>query len=303
MQSVVEGVVLSSAGAAAGLVLARAAIATLARLEPAGVPQLDSVRVDVPVIVFSVGIAAMAALGTSLLPAIQSSNVVDALKSGALGASAGARRRRLRHVLCIAELAVSLVLLVGASLLGRSLVRLMYSDLGVETDHVVTASMNLAFGVRPADSHVLSRMNDVVGRVGALPGVHAVGVGTGLPPNVSRLMLTLRRTGDVVDYRAAGIAATPGYFQALGMRLVTGRLFTADDDLNHPPVMIMSVDSARRFFGDGDPIGQTMGLPVSRNGFNQHENMTLVGIVANVKFSGLEAEPDDAVYRPFAQQI
>jgi predicted permease len=99
------------------------------------------------------------------------------------------------------------------------------------------------------------------------------------------------------------VAATPGYFQALQMRLVKGRLFRAEDDLNHPPVMIMSVDTARRFFGDGDPIGRTMTLPVTRNGRNgPSEEMTLVGVIADVKYSGLDAMADDAVYRPFAQQ-
>jgi putative ABC transport system permease protein len=86
------------------------------------------------------------------------------------------------------------------------------------------------------------------------------------------------------------------------MRLVKGRLFTEADDLNHPPVMIMSVDTAARFFGDGDPIGKAMSLPVTRNGGKGTELMTLVGVVANVKYSGLDAAPDDAVYRPFAQQ-
>jgi putative ABC transport system permease protein len=106
----------------------------------------------------------------------------------------------------------------------------------------------------------------------------------------------------MVDYTASGVAATPGYFDALGMRLVKGRLFTADDDLNHPAVMIMSVDTARRFFGDGDPIGKTMSLPTLRNGVNKSEEMTLVGVVSGVRYSGVAAAPDDAVYRPFAQQ-
>jgi putative ABC transport system permease protein len=266
------------------------------------VPRLDAVHVDVPVLLFSIALAGVAALGAGLLPAWQSANTADALKFGAAGATGASGRPQVRRVLCATELAVSLVLLVGASLLGRSLVRLMHTDLGVTTDHVVTASMNLAFGQRPTDAQTLERVERVIERIRTLPGVRAVGVGTALPPNASRLMLTLRRTGETVDYQAAGVAATPDYFHALGMRLVNGRLFTAEDDLNHPPVMIMSVDTARRFFGDGDPIGRAMSLPVRRNGVNGRADMTLVGTIANVKYSGLDAAADDAVYRPFKQQ-
>jgi predicted permease len=86
------------------------------------------------------------------------------------------------------------------------------------------------------------------------------------------------------------------------MRLVRGRLFTRDDDRDHPHVMIMSVDTARRFFGDGDPIGRTLVLPVLQDGVQHNAEITLVGVIANVKYSGLDAPPDDAVYRPFAQQ-
>ena len=169
------------------------------------------------------------------------------------------------------------------------------------TDCVVTASMNLAFSGWPLTT-ALERIERVIERIQALPGVAAAGVGTSLPPQASRLRLTLRKGGDSVDYQASGVAVTPGYFQALGMRLLSGRLFTADDDRSRPPVMIMSADTARRFFGDGDPIGQTMTLPATGNGVNASEVMTLVGVVANVKYSGLDAAADDAVYRPFRQQ-
>jgi ABC-type antimicrobial peptide transport system permease subunit len=86
------------------------------------------------------------------------------------------------------------------------------------------------------------------------------------------------------------------------MRLINGRLFTEADDDRHPPVMIMSEDTARRFFGSDDPIGRTMSLPVVRDGARGTADMTVIGVTANVKYSGLAAPPDDVVYRPFAQQ-
>ncbi len=301
-QSLIESALIAIGGAAAGILLAIGCVRVLRTLNPPGVPRLDAIRVDVPVLLFSLALAGIVAVATGLLPALQSTKAADGLKAGAVSVTTSQSRLRVRRALCAAELAVSLVLLVGASLLGRSLVRLMHTDLGVTSDHVVTASMTLAFGGRPTDAQTLERVERVIERIRSLPGVRAVGAGTALPPNASRLTLTLRRAGEAVDYRAAGVAVTPGYFQVLGMRLVRGRLFTDDDDMNHPPVMIMSVDTAKRFFGDGDPIGRTMSLPVIRNGKSGREDMTLVGTIANVKYSGLDAAADDAVYRPFRQQ-
>ena len=282
-QSLTESLLLAVIGAAGGIALAVTCVRLLTRLNPPGLPRLDAVQVDATVLLFSIGLAALAALATGLVPALQSASAADALKFGAGRVTTGVRSGRIRRVLCAVELAVSLVLLVGASLLGRSLYQLMNTDLGVTTDRVVTASINLAFGGRPRDEQALERIERVIDRIQALPGVAAAGVGISLPPQVSRLRLTLRKGGDSVDYQASGVAVTPGYFQVLGMRLLSGRLFTADDDRSRPPVMIMSVDTARRFFGDGDPIGQTMTLPATRNGVNASEVMTLVGVVANVK--------------------
>jgi putative ABC transport system permease protein len=301
-ETMIESALLATIGSTLGIALALAGVRLLTRWQPPGLPRLDAVHVDVPVLLFSSALAVVAAIGAGLLPAWQSAASADALKLGATSATSAPRGRGIRRALCALELAVSVVLLIGATLLGRSLVRLMQTDLGVTTDHVVTASINLAFGGRPTDAQTLARVDRVIERLRSLPGVRAVGVGTALPPNASRLMLTMRRSGDSVDYRASGVAATPDYFHALGMRLRRGRLFTPDDDFNHPPVMIMSVDTAKRFFGDGDPIGRTMTLPVNRNGVNGSAEMTLVGTIANVKYSGLDAAADDAVYRPFTQQ-
>jgi predicted permease len=303
VERVVENLLLAGGGAAIGVALAIGVVKALVQVGASGLPRLDAVRVDLPVLLFSMVLAVVAAVFTGVIPSLRSPSPADALRSAAAYAVTPARAgRRVRGALCVAELAVSLVLLVGVGLLGRSLVRLLHTDLGVTTDRVATASLNMAFGGRPPDAQVLDRINRVIERVAALPGVQAAGVGTSLPPNASRIRLTLRRAGELVDYTASGVAATPGYFDALGMRLVKGRVFTAGDDLNHPPVMIMSVDTARRFFGDSDPIGKTMTLPALRNGVNKSEEMTLVGVVASVRYSGVAAAPDDAVYRPFAQQ-
>jgi putative ABC transport system permease protein len=193
------------------------------------------------------------------------------------------------------------VLLVGALLLGRSLIRLLNTDLGVDADRVVTASLGLSLNRDLTGAQQAALVNRVLDDVRTLPGVIATGIGTVLPPTKSRIVLTLRAT-NAVSYQAAAIPATPGYFPALAARLVKGRLFTDADDENHPPVMIMSVETAQHFFGNGDPIGRTLSLPVFRDGATHNADMTLVGVIADVKYSGLERPADNAIFRPFAQQ-
>jgi putative ABC transport system permease protein len=301
-QSIAESTLLATTGALAGIGMATAIVRLLTYWPPPGLPRLDAVHIDMPVLSFSIALGAMAAFAAGLLPGWQSANTAEALRFGAASTTSAPSARRIRQLLCAAELAISLVLLIGASLLGRSLVRLMRTDLGVTTDHVVTATLNFGFGQRPPDAQTVERVERIIDGLRTLPGVRSIGAGTALPPNASRLRLTLRKPGEAVGYQAAGVAATPEYFQALGMRLVSGRFFTNDDDVNHPAVMIMSVDTATRFFGPGDPLGRTLLLPVLRDGVQRNAEMTLVGVVSNVKYSGLDAPADDAVYRPFRQQ-
>lgn len=302
-QSMIESFLLSAVGVVAGLALAEAAVALLSQ---ANVPVVsrDSIEINGSVLVFSALLMVLTAFSTGLAPALLATSPADALKAGSMTSTPSGRVRRLPGVFSVAQLAVSLVLLIGASLLGRSLVFLLKTDLGVSPDHVVTASMNLPFGVPTTDATARARFARVTERIQAVPGVQSVGLGTALPPNASRLRLTLRlqRGAQEADYQASAVAVTPGYFQALGLRLLKGRLFTAADDLDHPPVMIMSEDTAKRFFGEGELIGRTMWLPGSRDGAKTREEMTLVGIVANVRYSGLEVAADDALYRPFTQQ-
>jgi putative ABC transport system permease protein len=300
VQSVIETGLLATIGGTAGILIAIGMVETLQRVKPVEVPRLDAVHVDLSVLAFTFATVALTTLLTGVVPALQSTKA-EALRIGGAGASQSAGGTRLRRALMIGELAVSVVLLVGALLLGRSLIRLLHTDLGVEVDHVVTASMGLSLNRDLSGAQQIDVANRIVDDVRTLPGVSAAGIGTVLPPTESRIILTLRGDGGI-SYQAAAIPATPGYFPALGVRLLKGRFFTDADDANHPPVMIMSADTARHFFGEGDPLGRTLSLPVFRDGATRNATMTLVGVIAEVKYSGLERPADNALFRPFAQQ-
>jgi len=199
MQSVVESGLLVAMGGGAGLLVAAGLVKTLRRLRPAEIPRLDAVRVDAPVLFFAFALAALAILLTSLLPAFQSKAITPRMSGKGMSRPAGSRARR---ALLVLELAVSVVLLVGAMLLGRSLVGLMRTDLGVVTNHVVTASMSLALNRELSGAQQIAITNRVLDRLRELPGVRSVGVGTSLPPKQSRILLSLRGN-NAVDFQAA----------------------------------------------------------------------------------------------------
>jgi predicted permease len=302
VQSLAEAGVMVTAGGTLGMLMAVGLIGALKSFEPSGLPRLDAVRIDLPVLLFTLSVAAATTAVVGLLPAIRFAKVVDAIKTGAPGISLGPNRRRLHNGLVIMQLAVSVMLLVGAGLLGRSLVRLTTTDIGVRTDHVATAAIDLSYGRRLNDAQQTTLVDAIMERIRSLPNIQAAGAGTSLPPNANNIRLTLKRAGDTVDYQATAIPVTPGYFSALGVQLLKGRLFSEFDGETQEQVMIMTADTARRFFDVEDPIGRTMSLPVVRNGVTGTAEVTLVGVIANVKYSGLEAAPDDVVYRPLRQQ-
>jgi putative ABC transport system permease protein len=299
LRAVAEGGMLAAAGAALGLALAFAVVRVVVRLGPEGLPLLANVGMNGPVLLFTTGLAVFTALAVGALPTIAWSLAPTTLTTSARVVVPATRR--LGRALCIAEFAIAMVLLVGATLVGRSLFGLLRTDIGVAPEGVTAASLRLG-SVARRDTDLVALAGRLVERARALPGVTDAGVGSSLPPRTPGLTLTLKRKGDVVDYAATAVTVTPGYLEALGVRLLGGRFFEPQDDDAHPPVVIMSGATARRFFGDEDPIGRTLTLPTLRDGVKGRAEMTVVGVVAPLKYAGLAAEADEQVYRPFAQQ-
>ena len=298
VQGLIESALLAAGGVGGGILIAESAVTALARVRPETFPQLSDLRVNPLVLAFAVGLGVVTTIATGVGPSMQAATAAPPRTT----TSAPTRRhRRLQQLLCIAQLAAAVVLLVAATLFGKSLVDLLATDLGVMPDHVVTASINTAFGRPHSADEIAETMLRTIERVKTIPGVRAAGAGTSLPPDRSRIMMSLRRKSDDVDYVASAVTCTPGYFNALGMRLLKGRFFTEADDAQHPPVIIVSATTARHLFGNDDPIGQTFAVPKFQYQRSPGKQATVVGIVSDVKYSGIDRTAGDQVYWSMAQ--
>ena len=293
VQGLTESMMLAAAGVVGGLLVARVATGMLARVDPDVFPQLHNVQVNVTVLAFAIGLGILTIVATGIAPAIQ------AARSAARhtrNATPTRQHRRLQQFLCVAQLAAAVVLLVSATLLGRSLGALLATDLGVSPDHVMTASVNAAFGRPHTAPELASMLQRVVDRVQAIPGVESVGASTSLPPSQSRMMMSIIPPGSTVELFASAVSCTPGYFHALGMRLIKGRFFTVDDDAQHPAVIVLGQSTARHLFGEKEPLGQTLGIPRFPYALTASKQATVVGVVSDVKYTGIDAQAGDQIY-------
>jgi putative ABC transport system permease protein len=306
MPLLAEGALLALAGATAAVAVAHGSVAVLLWLQPEALvgvrsddllPRAETIRIDAAVLLFALAASLGMTLLATLAPAIQSARRDPgcALQSTTRVQTGAPAARRFRSALVVVELAVSVVLLVGAGLLARSFVQLLRTDVGAATDRVVTLEMNLAMGRTLSNPRQIELAELLLERIGRLPGVEAAGVSSMLPLRGPRMRFAFRSAGDrdgpIQDVWM--VNPTPGYFQALGIPLLSGRLFSDSDGAASPPVMILSAGMARRFFGTADPIGRS--LPYN-------DAPMIVGVVGDVRYGRLDEMPHETLYRPFAQQ-
>jgi putative ABC transport system permease protein len=299
----VEGVLIGAAGGIAGLLLAAAAVRTLVWWAPPQLPRLDAVRVDAPVLAVAAAAGLLATLLAALLPALHAARQDAARALGAGVRSTGPTgAARGRALLVGAELAVCIVLLVGTAVLTRSFVRLLQVQVGARTDDVLVARLDLSLGRTLDEPHQRALGAALVAESRALPGVVEAAIGTSLPPNGQMVQLTLKdlatARGVIPEYAAVAAPASPGYFAALGIPLLEGRVFEEGDDLSRGRVLVVSADVAQDLFG-GRALGRTFTLPTPRDG---NVTATVVGVVGNVRYGGLTGPTQPTLYVPFAQQ-
>jgi putative ABC transport system permease protein len=297
-----ESVTLSLVGGAAGVVGAAWAMPALFRFAPPGMPRLTSVHVDGAVLLFSLAISLATALFFGPAPFFGFSRIslFGRLKEGGRGGTGTARARRLRGGLVVAEVAVSVVVLAGAGLLLRSFDRLLHVETGFESSRLLTFNMELVRFEPPEKRAEVLRA--AMERLSRLPGVVVSGAGTGLPAETPQ-----RGTGFAVagveianpdDGRAYFMAITPDYFRALKTRLVEGRFFTDADRAGAAPVVLVSRGLARLVCPSATCVGRSLRLV---NPEQSNEWRTIVGVVDDVRYSGLDDAVRSAVYTPFSQ--
>ncbi len=300
-QLLVEAAVLAAAGLGIGVLLAVAALGALRRLAPPDLPRLEEVTLSLPVLAFAVAITGVTALACGLAPAWQHR------RTGAGAAlrpqGAGGLRLRLARAFVVTQVGLAVVLLIGAGLLVRSIARVLREDLGFAPEHRVAFTIHV-WDIQPDPAARAVLIEELVGRLSALPGVRAVGAANALPlsqkgsdmdPSFAIEGRLAPAPGD--EPTAILTIATPGYHPALGIALRRGRLFTRLDGPTAPPVALISETMARRFWPGEDPIGKRI-----RAGTSASRTMReIVGVVADVRHAGPEIAPRPEIYVPHAQ--
>jgi predicted permease len=304
-QFLTESAVLAFAGAAAGLLVAIAAVGLLRQMGPAGIPRLDAIRVDGAALAFCATLALGSIVLFGTVPALHLSRgtPIEALRDGR---SPTMRPGRRAHAwLVIAEVAISVTLIVGAALLTRSLGAMMREDIGVENRGVLTLKLNLSSPAFADPARQTAFLDRLVLALAALPGAQSIGLTSHLPPNVSQMHTTVSATNEVTgrqeDYGVEIVAASEQLFHTFGVPLLAGRLLSTSDTADAPRVVVLGASTARRLFKDANAIGRTVSVG-PRDPSGRNRDPIVVGVVGDVRYSGFDAAPDGAIYMPYAQR-
>jgi predicted permease len=301
-QLLVESLILGLAGGAVGVALAWGGLQGLLALRPPDLPRFGEVTVDGRVLAFAAAVAIGAGMLFGLLPALRASGarLAVALRAGARGTVAGANRGR--QTLVVGQIAAALTLLAGAGLLGRSLMALVGVDPGFRDERVLTGRLSLPQQDYPSEAEVIDGFAAVRDRVGAVPGVQAVGGVSTLPLAASLGDLNFQIEGretrpDEVSSRADWQVVTPGYFAAMGLALLRGRVLDERDREGAPGAVVISQTTAQRYWPGQDPLGARMVL----GGGAGPGLVTVVGIVGDVRHASLAEGAAAQMYLSHAQ--
>jgi predicted permease len=312
-QLLAETLLLSLIGGAVGLALAQIGLAGLTRMHPADLPQLDSMGIDWRVLAFTL----VASLATSLLfgvaPALTGTrlNLVDALKQGGRSGSSGSTQR-LRNVLVVTEMAMSLMLLVGATLLTRSIIDLERQHLGIRQDHLLKGHVYMP-DVRYPNPGAITRFCDAFAtRVRSVPGVIDATVTTVYPPNdgwTQMLNIPGHPFTRIQDVPTAQFGLADAHFlKTLGIPLIQGRDFAESDTATSPAVALISEEFKRRYFPTEDPVGRQIhiGPPPSLQiapgaDITDSADVAVIGIVGDFRNAGLVLPPEPQIIVLYSQ--
>jgi predicted permease len=304
LQMLIESLVLAAAGALAGLLLAQLLLRWLLAISPASLPRSQEIGLDGTVLGFTLVVTLLTALLFGLLPALRGSQTRMAGALGSASRGATGERNWLWGALVSSEVALALVLLIGAGLLMLSFATVMAIDSGFDPEGVLTVDLSLPDTVYPDDASMAAFYEPLLADLGALPGVESAGLVNHIPLGGAWINGAFRiegrsdEDGGYAEYRVAG----GEYFEAMDIPLLRGRLFGAADRAGAPGVVIVNQALADRFFPDQEPLGKRIGSLSNDSWVYGEEWLTIVGVVGNVRHDGLTAEARPETYVHYLQR-
>jgi putative ABC transport system permease protein len=284
-------------------VFAYGGVRAILAFNPGILPRMDEVTVDVPVLAFTAAIALLSGILFGLAPSLHSlvASVNEWLKQGSRSATSSRASRRPHNFLVIAEFSLALVVLVGAGLLIRTLYKMQAVSPGFNSDRILTALVNLPDPRYAKAADVIAFYDQLLERINGSPGVESSAVALSLPPNLLALTNPFHIEGrpEAPGQPAPAIPEIPisdGYFRALGVPLLRGRYFTPADRAAGAHFLIINENMARHYFPGEDPVGKRL----QTGEYDPKAPWeTIVGVVGNVKYEGLDTQDTPAMYVPF----
>lgn len=302
-QLLAESFLLSGSGAVLGLALAHFGIKLLVALKPAGINRPEDIHLNLAVFVFTMLVSIAAGLLFGIIPALLAARTdVNALLNQTRGAQSATSSGRTRRVLVVAEVALACVLLVGAAFMMKSLLAVLNVDPGFRADHLLTMKFSMPASRYANDPQIAAFCRQTFEKVSALPGVKSASFSDGLP--LTRLRMTkfavegqpppIRGSEPTADMRGIFTAT---YFDTVGMRLIAGRNFTADELANKQPVMVINQSLAKRLWPNEDAVGQHL-RSVPSKADTPPVVSTVIGVVADTHQESLESATRPEITKP-----
>jgi predicted permease len=304
-QLLTESALMGLAGGAVGILIAKWGLSALIALSPEDIPRLDQIGIDGRVLAFTLLVSLATGLIFGLVPAIQASrpDLNESLKESGRSSTSGVERRRVRSSLVVLEVALSLVLLIGAGLMIKSFSRLQKVELGFNPDRLL--SMNIQLSRTKYQGPLSTQFfRQLIERVEAMPGVESAGATTAifidaLPNSTNFTVEGMPPTPAAEQIETPVDSVTPSYFRTMGIGLLQGREFTEQDGLESPPVAIINNTFARRFWPGESPLGRRYKFGDSNSNAPW---MTIVGVVDDMRRTGLDVDVRCETFLPYTQR-
>lgn len=297
-QSLAESIVLGLLGGAVGAVIAYLSIGVVRSLIPLQIYRRDWVAVDARALVFVALISIAASILFGLIPAWRASRAdVRPILAGVPGG--GRERTYLRSALVVSQVTLALILVTGAGLLVKSYWKLATKDLGFDRSDLLTLNTFLPLSIYNNTPARIQLEREIEARLLALPGVRFVGLSDVRPLGRGAMRMTIMKVADQTQIRTGASAVSAGFFPAMGVSLLAGRLFATQDSDSAPPVALVSQSVARQYWPGEDPVGQTIIVPYN----NKQTSRQIVGVVGDTIGMRLEPDPEPMIYVPHAQDL